>query len=174
MAPRRYERHHEANVILPAGGKEVFSYVDDFSSLSAHMSQSSVMMMGGSMDMLFDAERGQAVGSHVRMKGRMMGIELFLEEVVTERDPPRHKAWETIGSPRLLVIAGYRLGFDITDGNNTSELRVFIDYDLPATLVSRWLGYLFGKMYAKWCVQQMVDGARSHFAMYGAAPQVAT
>jgi len=103
-----------------------------------------------------------------------MGIELFLEEVVTEREPPRHKAWETIGSPRLLVIGGYRLGFDITDGNNTSELRVFIDYDLPAALVSRWLGYIFGKMYAKWCVQQMVNGARDHFSVHRAAPQVAT
>ena len=125
------------------------------------------------MEMSFDAARGQAVGSHVRMKGRMMGIELLLEEVVTEREPPRHKAWETIGSPRLLVIGGYRLGFDITDGNKTSRLRVCIDYDLPAALTSRWLGYFFGKMYAKWCVQQMVNGACEHFSAQGAAPQVA-
>ena len=173
MASRRYERHYEENVIIPVGAKDVFSYVDDFSRFSSHMSQSSAMMMGGSMEYSFDAARGEAPGSHVRMKGRIMGIELFLEEVVTEREPPQHKAWETIGSPRLLVIGGYRLGFDITDGNNTSELRVFIDYDLPTALASRWLGYLFGKMYAKWCVQEMVSGARGHFSLRGAAHQVA-
>jgi hypothetical protein len=174
MASRHYERHHEENVILAAGAKEIFAYVDDFSKLSSHMSQSSAMMMGGSMDMSFDDARGQAVGSHIRMEGRMMGIELFLEEVVTEREPPRHKVWETIGSARLLIIGGYRLGFDITDRINKSELRVFIDYDLPVALASRWLGYLFGKMYAKWCVQQMVAGARDHFSVQGAGPQFAT
>ena len=172
MALRRYERHYEEKVILPARTKEVFCYVDNFAELSSHMSQSSAMMMGGSMDMSFDAARGQAVGSHVRMKGKVMGIELFLEEVVTEREPPRHKAWETIGNPRLLVIGGYRLGFEIADRSNTSELCVFIDYNLPAALTSRWLGYLFGKMYAKWCVQGMMNGARDHFSVHRAASQI--
>ncbi len=173
MTPRRYERHYEESAILPARANDIFSYVDDFSRLSSHMSRSSAMMMGGGMDMSFDAARGQAVGSHVGMKGRVMGIDVFLEEVVTEREPPRHKAWETVGSVQLLVIGNYRFGFDIMDGNNASELRVFIDYDLPATPASRWLGYLLGKMYAKWCVQQMLNSARDHFAVQGAVPQVA-
>lgn len=171
MAPQHYERHYEERVTLRARAREIFPYVDDFSRLSSHMSQSSAMMMGGKMDMSFDDARGQAIGSHVRMKGRIMGIDLFLEEVVTERDPPRHKAWETIGSPRLLVIGSYRLGFDIIDGSDTSVLRVFIDYNLPPA--SRWLGHLFGKMYARWCVQQMVKGARDHFAALGTAPLLA-
>lgn len=157
----RYERHYSDSVFLPAGADEIFAHVDDFSRLSSHMNQSSAMMMGASMETSFDTARGQAIGSHVRMSGKMMGIDLSLEEVITEREPPRHKAWETIGSPRLLVIGGYRLGFDITPENNMSELRVFIDYDLPT---SRWLGYLFGSMYAKWCVQQMVKGARDRFS----------
>jgi len=158
-----YERHYEQPVRLPVGTAELFSYADDFSKLSSHMNKSSSMMMGGSMETIVDHERGQAIGSHVRMNGKMMGIELSLEEVVTERDPPRHKAWETIGQQRLVVIDNYRLGFDITESNKLSELRVFIDYDLPATPSLRWVGLLFGKFYAKWCVQQMVSDARKHF-----------
>lgn len=165
-----YERHYEESVTLPIGADKIFPFVDDFSRLSSHMSGSSAMMMGGSMGMSFDAGRGQEVGSHVIMKGRVMGIDVFLEEVVTEREPPRHKAWETVGSPRLLVIGGYRLGFDITDENNASKLCIFIDYDLPEKSASRWLGYLLGKMYAKWCVRKMLNSAREHFLVRGSVP----
>lgn len=175
MASRAYERHYEEKVRIPAGAGEIFSYADDFSQLSSHMNKSSSMMMGGSMETSLDAARGQAVGSHVRMKGRMMGIELFLEEVVTEREPPHHKAWETIDRPRLLVMDRYRLGFDIlSEGNRSSELRVFIDYDLPEAPGFRWLGLILGKTYAMWCVQKMVNDARKHFAIPSIAAQAAT
>jgi hypothetical protein len=163
MSLRTYERHYEENVRLPVGADEIFSYADDFSKLSSHMNKSSSMMMGGSMQTSVDQARGQAIGSHVRMKGSMMGIELSLDEVVTERKPPHYKAWETTGRPRLLVIDNYRLGFEITEQDKSSKLRVFIDYNLPTTPSSRWLGLVFGKLYAKWCVQQMVDDARKHF-----------
>lgn len=119
--------------------------------------------MGGRMKICFDDSRGRTVGSHVRMGGRMMGLNLFLEEVVTERVPPRHKAWETVGSPKLLVIGNYRLGFDIVSSGNSSELRIFIDYDLPPSRRLRWLGYLLGSIYAKWCVRQMVKSVRNGF-----------
>ena len=163
MKPRTYEKHYEESVALPVRAQEVFSYADDFSKLSSHMNKSSSMMMGGSMETLLDEGRGQLIGSHVRMKGKMMGVELLLDEVITERQPPHHKAWETVGQQRLVVIDSYRLGFDITERNKSSELRVFIDYNLPATPLLRGLGLLFGKFYAKWCVQQMVNDARQHF-----------
>lgn len=163
MPPPAYERHYEEHVTLPVGAEKIFSYADDFSRLSSHMNKSSSMMMGGSMETLLDEGRGQAIGSHIRMKGKMMGIELSLDEVVTEREPPRHKAWETIGRQRLLLMDRYRLGFDISKRDRVSDLRVFIDYDLPARIPFRWLGLAFGKFYAKWCVQQMVNDASQHF-----------
>ncbi|HKS86999.1 MAG TPA: SRPBCC family protein [Pseudolabrys sp.] len=165
MTPRVYELHYEENVSLPARAGQIFSYADDFSKLSSHMNTSSSMMIGGSMETSLDQARGQAVGSHVRMSGKIMGIEITLDEVVTDRDPPHHKAWETVGRQRLLVIDNYRLGFDIfeNESDKSSKLRVFIDYNLPAAPSLRWLGLLFGKFYAKWCVQQMINDARRHF-----------
>jgi Polyketide cyclase / dehydrase and lipid transport len=160
---RRYERHYAESVTIDAGADDVFSFADDFSELSSHMNKSSTMMMGGRMQTSFDDGRGRTVGSHVRMSGRMVGLDLFLEEVVTERVPPRHKAWETVGSPKLLVIGNYRLGFDIAPSGNSSDLRVFIDYDLPSSPKLRWLGYLLGSIYAKWCVSQMVKSVRLRF-----------
>lgn len=160
---RDYERHHSESASLEASAGDVFSFADDFSRLSSHMGASSMMMMGGSMQTSFDEGRGRAVGSRVHMTGRVLGLDLSLEEVVLARESPRHKEWETVGTPRLLIVGGYRLGFDVTPTGKSSNLRVFIDYDLPPSWPLRGLGYLFGAVYARWCVRQMVEGARANF-----------
>ena len=112
----------------------------------------------------FDAARGQKPGSRIRMSGRVFGIELSLEEVVTEREPPHRKTWETEGVPRLLVIGRYRMGFELSPLGENSMLRVFVEYALPEGVPGRWLGRLVGRYYARWCAQRMVDDAVKHFA----------
>ncbi len=56
----------------------------------------------------------------------------------------------------------YQMGVEINSQDKASNLKVFIDYELPKG-VNRLLGYLFGDVYAKWCVRQMLDGAREEF-----------
>ena len=55
----------------------------------------------------------------------------------------------------------YGMGIEITPQGSNSMMRVYIDYRLPKANV--WLGWSFGGMYAKWCVGQMVSGARNQF-----------
>lgn len=160
---RGYERHYSEAAALNSTAAEVFAFADDFQKLSSHMTASSRMMMGSSMQTSFDADGGRSVGSHVIMRGRMMGTDLFLDEVVRVREPLQRKEWETVGSPQLLVIGRYRLGFEIASIRQLAELRVFIGYDLPSAPVWRFLGRFFGPLYAKWCVRQMIEGARSQF-----------
>lgn len=154
--------HYEESIQIPAPPKKVFDYVDDHSRFSSHMSKSSWMMGGGKMDVQTDEGKGQKVGSHIRLSGKVLGLKLFLDEVVTQRHSPRRKVWQTVGSPKLLVIGSYQMGLEIIPQNYKSILKVFIDYDLPKGK-TRWLGYLFGGMYAKWCVRQMINGARFNF-----------
>ena len=97
------------------------------------------------------------------MDGRMIGILLSLEEVITERQVPSRKVWETIGAPKLLIIAHYRMGFELTPNGNATQVRVFIDYSLPTTAPGSWLGRLLGGTYARWCTRQMADDAARHF-----------
>lgn len=156
-------RHYNESMIIHASAKEIFDYVDDHSRFSSHMSKSSWMMGGGRMNLEVDEGRGQVVGSHIRMKGKVFGINVFLDEVVTHREPPHRKVWETVGTPKLLVIGNYRMGFEIKDNNGGSFLRIFIDYEPPTSAGTRWLGYLFGGMYAKWCVRQMIRGVQEQF-----------
>ena len=115
------------------------------------------------METRVDEGNGQKLGSHIKMSGKVFGINLFLDEVITKHEPPFKKEWETVGDINLVVIDHYKLGFKITPKGGNLELKVFIDYELPKSLRTYWLGILFGEMYAKWCVNQMLKGVSGHF-----------
>ena len=159
MTAHRYE----SRALVAAPVERVFAYLDDHQRLSSHMSESSWMMGGGRITIELDEGRGQKVGSRIRLAGRVFGIDLAVEEVVTQHRPPYSKAWETVGSPRLLVIGAYRMCFELLPRGGHSELRVFIEYELPQGAYVRWLGRLFGGIYAKWCTGRMAEDAVKYF-----------
>jgi hypothetical protein len=149
--------HCEVTAYVPAGPERVFARLDDQKRLAEHMRRPSLMMGGGRMAYVFDAGAGQAVGSRFRMSGRAFGLRLSVDQVVTERDPPRRKSWRTTGEPRLLIIGKYEMGFEVAPAAQGSNLRVWIDYDPPSL---RWPGVkLLTKAYARWCVDQMAKDA---------------
>ena len=159
----RLPSHWESSAVIQAPAERLFEFVDDHANLTAHMGEPSWKMGWSRMELTLDENRGKRVGSHIRLDGKVLGIRLSLDEVVSKRNPPQSKSWETTGSPQLLVIGHYRMGFEITAQGNDSLLRVFIDYALPDSVPARWLGHLFGRCYARWCVRQMLDDAASHF-----------
>jgi hypothetical protein len=151
--------HEETIVAVAATPDALFARLNDPARLGAHMERRSPMMMGGKMAYEFDVGRGQAVGSVIRMSGRVLGMRLYVDEVVTEIDPPRRKVWKTIGTPRLCVIAGYTMGFAIATDGAGSRLRVFIDYAIPLTGF-RPLIAMLARTYARWCVRRIANDAR--------------
>ncbi len=157
-----YLYNYKNSKSIPSRVEELFAFVDDPMQFSAHMGESSWMMAGSEMRTSVDEGGGKKIGSHIRMSGKVLGIKLFLDEVVTHREPPRIKTWETVGSPKLLIIGDYRMHIEIEPRGESSLLCVFIEYNLPDS--NAWLGKLFGGFYAKWCVEQMIDGAFKHFA----------
>jgi hypothetical protein len=159
--------HFECSVVVNAPAEAVFSRLDDPRLLSAHMSRSSWMTAGSRMALELDASQGGAVGASIRMGGRVLGIALSLEEIVTERNPPRRKVWKTTGTPRLLVIGHYRMGYDLTPQGNSCLFRVFIDWALPEAPPARWLGRVFGGLYARWCTGRMASDAEEYFRTAG-------
>src|SRR5882672_11058761 len=99
--------HGESTGEVAAGAEALFSYLDDPRHLSEHMESSSAMTVGMAMRIDVDAQGGRSIGSQIRMSGRMLGLTLSLEEAITERVPPLHMAWQTFGTPRLIVIGHY-------------------------------------------------------------------
>lgn len=61
------------------------------------------MMVGGKMQLILDDHQGRTIGSHIVMRGKVLGFDLFVDEIVTERVPPEKKTWETV-EERLVVI----------------------------------------------------------------------
>ena len=155
-------RNMEATGQVSAAPATVFARLDDQVRLGAHMEKPSLMMGGGRMTYEFDEHKGRAVGSHIRAGGSAFGLKVALDEVVTERAPPHRKAWRTVGQPKLIVVGPYEMGFDLTPVAGGSELKVWIDYDLPPTGLGRLLPGL-ADGYAQWCVDQMVVDAVSAF-----------
>lgn len=157
-----YLHHFETFADVPATQAELFENIDNPSSLAEHMTGSSLMMAGSKMQFSYDEGGGRAVGSKIRMGGSVLGLRIMLEEVVIERVPPVRKVWETLGEPHLLVIGGYRMGFEIVPQADRSRLKVFIDWRDPGPRW-RWLGRLLGRAYAKWCTESMARGAADFF-----------
>jgi hypothetical protein len=159
-----YSHHEQYNGKVGASPDALFEMLDDQTRLSTHMTKRSWKMGWGKMDILLDEQRGKAVGSHIVLRGRVFGIGIYLDEVVTRRDPPLAKQWKTVGQPRLLVIGSYQMGFAIAPELTGARLTVVIDYDVPQTGISRILGLLFGRSYAKWCTRKMVQDAQRVFS----------
>ena len=156
----------EAVGTVPAPVDAIFDFLDDQSNLSSHMSKSSGMMLGSTMDIHMDDKRARSVGSRFGFTGRILGIPLAVEEIVTGREPPGRKTWETTGEPRLWVIGRYRMGLELTQRGNASQLRVFIEYMPSPSGIPRLLSLVFGKTYARWCTRQMVTDAQKHFTWH--------
>jgi Polyketide cyclase / dehydrase and lipid transport len=155
--------HEETRCEVGAAPADVFEHIDRPERLSAHMARKSWRLGGASMSIETDAAGGRAVGSHFRLGGRMMGLSLSVECVVVQRAPPRFKAWETLGRPRLLVIGPYRMSVTIEPRNGASNVSIGIDYALPANRFWR----SFGPFYAHWCVRQMAHDIVRRFGAIG-------
>lgn len=125
------------------------------------MAKPSAMMLGGSMRYELGPDHGRAVGSIIRVDGSMLGITLSIVERVVERVPPHRKVWETVEEPKLLIFGSYRLGFDIGPEGRGSRVRVFLDYDLPRTVLGRVIGPFGAHAYARWCLERIIHEARA-------------
>jgi hypothetical protein len=121
-------------------------------------------MGGGRMALELDSGGGRVPGSQMLLEGRAFGVRLSVRTEVTEREAPVRKAWQTIDTPRLLVIGPYRMCVDIRPTQIGSRVEIRIDYGLLSTregVVPEWLA----RCYARWCVNRMASDLRREFAV---------
>src|SRR5450830_1124478 len=65
MSNQSFPFHNESTALVHAPTDRVFAHLDDPMSLSAHMGESSMMMIGSRMSIEVDAGGGRAIGSKV-------------------------------------------------------------------------------------------------------------
>ena len=144
--------------------EETFNFVNNHKNFSSHMNKSSLMLGGGEMKTEFDNDMGQKLGSHIKMSGNAFGLKLYLDEVITFYNPPYKKEWGTVGDLTLYIIGQYKLGFEISPKDKGSIIKVYIDYDKPKSFIEKVLSLFLGYFYAKWCVNQMINGVKLKFS----------
>ena len=159
------ERHYQCDGVVSAEPAALFAYLDDHRRLAGHMDKRSWRMGGGRMLLTLDAAGGRVIGSKITLSGKVFGLRLFVEETIVERVPPRRKVWATCGTPTLLVIGPYQMGFEIEPLAAGSTLDVWIDYDLPPSGLARLVGRLFASWYARWCTHRIVQDTARHFTL---------
>ncbi len=148
---------------VEAHPEELFDFLDNPRNLGAHMNESSWMMAGSSMRYRFDDGGGRDIGSVFGFEGSFLGLRLQVEEVVTQKTPPLSKTWKTRGTPKLLVMGAYEMGFVIQPKGGESILEVWIRYRHPPGFAGAILGRLLGGIYARWCTRSMLGDARRNF-----------
>ena len=151
-------------MILRAPPESVFEFLDVHENITMHMEQPSWATLGAMMTTTLDDLRGQAVGSVIKIAGAVAGIRLVASERVVRREPPFCKRWETIGVPRLILIGGYGMGFEIEPAGAVCRVTVSIDYALARTPFGALLGRLLGATYARWCVSRVIEAVSTAFA----------
>lgn len=156
---KRFTFHEESSGFIWEIPERVFAKLDDHARLAAHMTKPSWRMGWATMKIIIDPNRPRGVGAHIALRGRVLGLGVSVDEAVTRYEPPSLKEWETTEEPHLLVIGQYRMAYSTIGESQGTRLRVIIDYNHPASPFARVLGILFGRMYARWCVSQMVIDA---------------
>lgn len=162
----QFERRYERSGVVNASPQQIFEFADDPGNFSAHMNKRSWMMMGSKMYTIVDEREFKQVGSHMQMIGNIVGIKLYLDEVVTQRNLNEGKKWETTQEReklKLVVVGDYAMAFRIEPIAEGSNFTVSIDYNLPQNPFNRALGYIMADPYAHWCVNLMLDGVQKHF-----------
>jgi hypothetical protein len=156
-APRgeRYTHRAVRRVALAVEPAAAFAILDDPFRVAGHMRRRS-WRTGFSRLAIVELPPDALGRPRYGWRGRVFGLPIAIDEVVTARDPPRLKAWETIGSPRMWVIDQYRIEFRVEATATGCVVELSIDYTLPERGVGRFLGPALGHAYQRWCLDRMV------------------
>lgn len=147
-------------VEIAAPSAAVFAYLDDIRHVGEHMAEGSLPLIGGRLTLEIVSSAPTGVGARYRYHGRVLGIRLDFSEVVTEWVRDRRKRWRTVDDPRLLILAGYEMGFAVAPSAGGTTLTLDIEYELPRSWPGRLLGRLLARSYGVWCLGSIGDGAK--------------
>ena len=139
--------------------EKVFDCLDSLGITGAHMTQSSAMMMGSKLKLAFLTENHTGLGCIYRWSGKMMGLKMDFVVEVTKWVQNKEKTWETIGEPKLIIYAGYRMNLLVMQVKNGTQADLSISYESPKRFFNKILCFLFADSYCRWCLNKMLGDA---------------
>jgi hypothetical protein len=148
------------SIEIKAQPSEVFKHVDNINNTGTHMSKSNMPMMGGSLKTEILSKNEIGPGATYRMYGKVMGMDIDFTETVTKWIENQERVWETIGDPKLLIMGGYAMNFNVRPSNWGTRLTFGIKYSYPKSAFWKFIAFLLGDWYAKWCLKNMAKDVK--------------
>lgn len=139
----------------------VFDRLDDLGVTGMHMTKSSIPMMGGKMDLQFLSSQKRGLNTRYRWTGKVMWMPIDFVVEVTKWVPGKEKSWETVGPAKLIIYSWFKMNLKASPRQgNSSKALLTITYEKPRQVLPRFLCFLLGDWYAKWCINNMLDDTR--------------
>lgn len=130
--------------------------MDDFSKTGMHMSESSMMMMGSKLTLQQLSTNTTGIGASYRWYGKMMGMTMDFSESVTKWQQNKLKEWEIFGEAKIIIMAWYRMWFEISPTGNGTLAKISISYLPPKEWYFKILSFFFANWYCNWCLNNML------------------
>lgn len=156
-------RSLKKDIIINAPLEIVFARMDDLSKTGMHMSNSSMMMMGSKLMLEQLPGPSQGLGASFHWSGSVMGMPIDITETVTKWVVNKEKIWETIGTPKIIILGWYRMILKTEAVKEGTEASLQIDYTKPRGAFRIILYYLLSHWYCNWCLNNMLNDTKIHF-----------
>jgi len=148
-------------VQVNASPEVVFSHLDDIRNVGQHMSERSMALMGNKLELsILDGREG--VGAIYAWKGEVLWMPIDIKETVTRWVENREKSWRTTGEQKIIILDGYEMRFSLSPWEGGTKLSFEIEYTLPRNPLNWVLGRLLASWYCRWCLNNVVDGAKEY------------
>lgn len=147
-------------ITVRASPEKVFTFMDDLSKTGIHMSQSSMMMMGSKLTLEQLEGPSKGVGATFHWSGKVMGMPIDITETVTKWIENKEKVWETIGSPKIIILGWYRMSLKTENVGESTLASLQIEYTKPNGWFYKILSFFFAGWYSRWCLNNMLTDTR--------------
>jgi hypothetical protein len=146
--------------IFKAPPDRVFDVMDDLGVSGAHMTNSSMMMMGSKLSLEYLTPFHKGPGTKYRWKGKMMGLRMDFTMEVTKWIEGVEKVWETIGESMLIIYSGFQMTLKVYPESMGAKAELSISYNKPTSFIQKILCFLLADWYCNWCLRKMLNDAR--------------
>src|SRR5215216_6347133 len=143
--------------VFQASPEAVFSCLDDLGVTGMHMTESSMPMMGGKMDLQFLTSHKTGLGTKYRWTGKVMWWPLDFTVEVIKWIGGKEKIWKTTGPVKLIIYSWFQMNLKVWGDKEDSVAQLSISYEKPKGLFNQFLCFLAGDWYCKWCLNNMLD-----------------
>jgi hypothetical protein len=135
----------------------VFDCLDDLSVTGMHMTESSMPMMGGKMNLEFLSPNKTGLNTKYRWTGKVLWMMLDFTVLVTRWVKGKLKSWETEGVAKLILYSWFKMDLEVNGNQQQCTAQLSISYEKPKEFFNRILSFLLADWYCRWCLNNMLN-----------------